>query len=776
MLYKQKVNGNKKISNDELTALFRQKSNRKIFGAMPYLKLYYIGKARFDSSKVVNKMEEVKQKYEEKIEENKGDEKKVNKLQAKRDKKLESLEEKLEEGNWLMRTVGEPPALYDSSLTHETARQMEFYYNSKGFFNNNVNFEVDTTEKFVYVNYHVIEGTPHKINAINYDIEDSVVNSIVEKNKKDIAIKVGENYSEAKISAERERITNILKNNGYFDFSRQFIFFDVDTTQEKQKAAITLRIENPPNEDKHKRYSISKVVFVTDAQNTENIQKDTSIYKDIHFVLPEDRYSQKILDQKIRIYPGDLYNQSRIQLSQRQLAGLDMFKFININFEKNKNDTLNNSLTAYIYTSPLKKYQISDEAGLNVSYGFIPGPFGSLSFKERNAFGGFEVFELNLRASIIGQAGLIDSAIGESTRLNPANVYRSEEWNADVSLTFPQFFFPTPIRRKLQDYNPKTKVILGYTIINRPEYRRGNLRSSLNYSFNKSIHSFYNFSIVDVNLINTTSISEDFNNYLIDLESLGNQLRASFGRSFVSSINGSYIFNNNVLGANTKSKYYKYYVESGGTLLNLFNKTPFFENNDSIFGIKTFRYLKLVGDWRFYFPVKKNTFVFRFNIGVAKPYDNAEVLPYERYFFTGGSNSIRAWPPRRLGPGSLAKEPKDYVYERPGELLIENNYEYRFKIAGFFEGATFIDIGNVWFLSEKQVLDKPETKFNIGNFYKQLAVGTGFGLRLNFSFLILRLDLGIKAWDPAQTENKFVLFSKSGFRKPAYNIGIGYPF
>ncbi|HEX8547326.1 MAG TPA: POTRA domain-containing protein, partial [Cytophagaceae bacterium] len=380
LLYKQTVKGTKNASADDLIALYRQKPNRKVLGTLPYLKAYYIGKAKHDTVKIQKEITAIRAKFDQKIAEAKK-EKKQDRIRKRRDGKLEKLDIKLTEGNWLMRTVGEPPSIFDTSYTMETARQFRFYLNSKGYFNNSVSFKIDTNKRFVTVAYNVVEGEAFKINQVNYNVKDSVVANIILQSNKDIKIKIGENYDEGKISEERERINKLLKNTGYYDFTRQYIFFEIDTTIESKKTAITIRIENPPAEERHKQYSISKIVFNTDVSNLENIKRDTSNFKGVDYVYYDKRFSKKILDRKIKIYPGDLYNQSRIQLSQRQLGGLDMYKFVNVNFDKNKDTLGRNTLTAYINASPLKKYQISDEAGLNISYGFVPGPFGSLSFK-----------------------------------------------------------------------------------------------------------------------------------------------------------------------------------------------------------------------------------------------------------------------------------------------------------------------------------------------------------------------------------------------------------
>jgi outer membrane protein assembly factor BamA len=387
------------------------------------------------------------------------------------------------------------------------------------------------------------------------------------------------------------------------------------------------------------------------------------------------------------------------------------------------------------------------------------------------------VFEINLKAAVEGYSSFSD----------PNNFLRTQEFTGNTSLTFPEILFPLKSVRKLfRHASPKTKLLAGATLIKRPEYDRLNIKNSLSYGWSPSMNKVFNYSLIDVNVINTLRRSEAFNTYLDNLQDrVGSNLKYSFSNSFVSNTNFSYTYNNNNINSNEKSKYFKGYVEAGGLLFNIPGLAP----NDSIFGLKTYRYFKGNWDMRFYRPQgKKNTFAMRVNIGIAIPYDKAGALPYEKYFFAGGSNSLRAWRPRRLGPGGYIQlDPNDSTitnkYEQPGELLFENNYEYRFHVISFIDGALFVDIGNVWNIRKETNEDHPEKLFKFNTFFQQIAVGTGFGVRFNFSFLILRFDVGIKAYNPGMpTGSRFVL--PDVFKKPPFgsthqtvlNIGIGYPF
>jgi outer membrane translocation and assembly module TamA len=771
ILYKQKIKGNKKITDEDLSAILRQQPNRKLLGTMPGVSIYYFGKNFYDSVKVSEEIRKTKEEYKYKIE-SERDSIKASKLKTKYEKRINKLNIKLREGNWIMRAPGAKPVIYDSSITNETVRQIKYYIHSKGFFHNDITAKTDTSGKKIKLKYIIKEGDPFTIDKVMYEINDPKIKGIISGNLTQSLIKVNERYDEEKVSGERERISKLLKDNGYFEFNRQYILFDIDTTESPQKASIYVIVNNPEGGKKHEQYTIKKIIFNTDIGNYSNKKRDTAEFNGVTYVYFNKRFSKKILDYKLQFNKGELYNQKKVNESQIQFASLDMFKFININFEKDKSDSTN-SLIATIRTSPFNKFQISDEWGLNVGQGFIPGPYASLTFKDRNVFGGFEIFEVSLRYSL-------EAVLPQ----NPAKEDKPiimKEYGGSTSLTFPQIFFPF-LGKKAHNYTPKTRIISGYNFVNRPEYIRANFRTALNYSWQRALNKQYNIALIDINIINTPFLNPVFDSVLTQIPAL----RFSFSNSIVTSLNASYTFNNNILGVVKNSKYFRPFIEIGGNAANLINQIEEGSSNNKIFELQYFQFLKTSLDLRFYFPVsKQNTFAIRYFAGFATPYgssatDSIFALPYEKYFFSGGSSSIRAWKPRRLGPGSFRDPNNPYLFEQPGEIIFETNYEYRFNIIKFFDGAFFVDAGNIWTIRNEP--NRPGSNFTFNKFIETIAVGTGFGLRLDFTFLILRLDAGIKVWDPAETEDRFVgkyiwklpPFGRSG--QTVFNIGIGYPF
>jgi len=778
LLYKQKIKGNENISSESLENLFRQKANRRILllPISPYVAFYEIGKSHYDKEEIQKEKEVIQEELSERIKVAREADKfnKATRLERKLNKKNEKLTTELEEGNLLMRW-GEPLAIYDSSSTTKTRNQIQLYLESKGFLDANVEYEVETKglkNNRVVVTYQIEEDTVYTIDTVFYDAGgDQVMMSVLIGARRNSLVKAGDNYDQSKLTGERERIEKIMKNNGYYTFSRQFVEFNIYRDPDTTSLALETIINKPQNANNHKRYKLEKVNFTTDV-NTQlgGAKRETEKFNSINYSYYERSYKKKILDQRVFLRPGEYYSLEKTLDTQRQLANLDMFRFVNIKY-----DTAGGDFVANIFTSPLEKFQLSNEIGVNVNVTFgLPGPFYNVSLKNRNPFGGVEIMELSGRLGFEGVANLS----------NQTDVTTATEARANLSFTFPTFLFPlgTELKSKFALLNPKTKTGLGFNYTKRPEYERSNFNGSFGYSWQNKKRWIFDLTVTDINLINS-DLSDEFNKALEQQNKFGEQLSKSFKPSFVSSssFNASKNFNNYGQAKN-RASYIKFFAETGGNLLNI-NAVSENINPDSL---AYFQFLKASIDYRTYIPYgKESTLAYRFNIGVAKPYGEFSqgVLPYEKYYFAGGSNSIRAWAPRRLGPGSFVETDEDgnfiYNFEQPGEIILEASLEVRRNLINFLDGAFFIDAGNVWSFSENE--ESEGSKFQWDQFYNEIAIGTGFGLRIDFSFLILRFDLAFKLYDPARdagerwTIDEWNLGTKQNYG-PTLNIGIGYPF
>ena len=781
LLSRQRIKGNENVESERLAGLYQQQPNRKVLKVFPislYTWMYQTGANNFDSAKVIQKKNKIAEKFDQKIERHQEHSSKVARLQRRKAAKLAKKDDVLENGNSFMQ-MGEPLSVYDSSMTASTVDQMTKLLHNKGHFHGEVEAEVKTKEKRVSVIYHVHERFPYTLDSLMLVTGDSAVTRLISSTSENSMLQEAENYDTDNLDAEIIRIENLMKDNGYYEFSRGLVEFAVDTSiLGNRKVAIKTIINNPSKRGFHKVFKVDSVIYTTDANvPTTKLYRETRYYNRITYRFFEEKYSKKILDRRLFIYPGDLYSKSKTFSTQRQLANLDMFKFVNINY-----DTTGNKFIANIFTSPLNRNQLTHEVGINVTANQrVPGPFYDFNFKNRNTFGGLEILELNGRLGINGVASYS----------NEGAVANSRELGGNLSLTIPNFVFPigSSMKSRLGELNPRTQFSLGYDFVNRIDFTRDNLSTSVKYFWQRDQSRLFTFALADLNLIDTRNISAEFQEELDESDSLGTSFHRAFEPSFVSSMYLQTIFDFNQYGTYQKnSSYLRTFVESGGTFLNVYG-TKFLEGDS----LENYKFIKFNIDYRKHIPlpVQGAVLAYRINTGVGVPYGDNKILPYEKNFFAGGSSSVRAWGPRRLGPGSYSPMNEegeiDYNFEQPGEIILEASIEYRQKLVGFLDWALFFDAGNTWTIrddvGDDGAVRRPGGKFERG-FYKEIALGTGMGFRMDFTFLILRFDMGVKVYEPARPEGdrwvlrdfKFNGIDGSTDNSVILNIGIGYPF
>jgi hypothetical protein len=769
------LQGVKNSDTEAIKNLIQQKPNTRIplLNISPGVIVYNLGNALYDSSKLAEKHQKTKEEIQDlsqkiRQENTPG---KIERRYKKLNNELISLEKKLNFGNWFMRT-GNPKVILDSAKTASSSQQIYIYLQNNGFFDAAVTTKIDTNKKKAKVNYLITENSPYIIDSLFNSSEDTTLYGLLKENQRYAFLKTGARYSQSDVTNERQRVEDVLKANGYFTFSKSYIEYNIYKDTIEKNVVIEQIIQNPGSGKKHQIYTIDAITFSIASPNEliEDNQVNT-IWNDIGFSMYQDKYSEKIISSRIFQEKGDVYNKNAVIETQRQLANLDVFRFVNISF-----DTLGSNITTKIFTRPNQKFQITNQLGASVTEQ-LPGPFFSHSLRNRNLFKGLEIFEFNFRAGLEGVA----SATAEG------GVYRSRDLSTSASIIFPQFLVPFNFGtlEKFGRYNPRTRTLLGYSFVNRPEYIREALNNIVAYTWaTRNLKQQFSVNLLDANLIRS-NLDSLFQERLEELQNQGNNLINSFLPSFVSSISGQVIINFNQYGLFKKkdASLWRLFMESGGTTLNWIDPKRFGDSN-----LNYFQFLKFQSDFRKYIPMtNKSTFAYRLNLGLARPYGISNgVLPYEKYFFAGGSTSIRAWQPRRLGPGSFTPEIRedgtfDYRFEQPGEILFEAMFEYRRKLFGYFDGALFVDAGNTWTFAVDP--SREGTDFRFDRFYKEIAIGTGIGLRMDFDFLVLRLDMGIKAYDPARPENERFILDNLSLKNPlgepgqhVFNIGIGYPF
>ena len=775
MVYDNELVGINQADADALQQLLEQEPNTRILGTSPGVLLYRLGSQFYDSSKVAAKRQKVIDQLNT-LQLNKAEQSSELAYKRKGENlklKLEGLDKKIEYGNTLMRT-GNPVVILDSNLVEKSSRNMKGYLINHGFFDAAVDYSISTKNKKASISYLIEEKKPYLLDSVYTRVDNPELQNLISSFSSNSFLQKGQIYNQDNITAERNRLEELLKNKGYYMFSKSYINFIAYQDTAAKSIRIEQVIQKPTFAESHQVYTIDSISLRINPPSDEFADRQIQTqYQGIDFSFYRDRYSAKILASRIQLQKGKPYNRTDALETQRLINSLDLFRFVNITF-----DTLGTSLTASIYTQPNQKYQLTNQLGMTITEQ-LPGPFFSTALRNRNFFRAGELLELNFRAGLEGVA----SATGQG-------VYQSSEINTSLSVIFPRFIIPFAPKTLQQfgKYNPNTRVQFGYLSTNRPEYNRNAINGQLGYTWStRNNRQTFTINAADVSYIRTPFIQDEFLSILENLQTDGNNLIWSFLPSLISSFSGQTLINFNRYGdfSARKASLLRIFGESGGTTLNFTNVR---RNDSPEIDYANFQWLKGQVDYRRYYPIsKKQTLAYRLNFGLARPYGvSAGILPYEKYFFAGGGTSIRAWQARRLGPGSSTPITGpggnyDYRNEQPAEMILESMFEYRRKLFSYFDMAVFLDAGNSWMIGRDDA--RPGADFRYDRFYKEIAIGTGVGLRMDFDFLVIRLDLATKALDPARQEGQRWILDNIRLNRPfgergqtVFNFGIGYPF
>jgi hypothetical protein len=775
VVYDNELVGINQADADALQQLLEQEPNTRILGTSPGVLLYRLGSQFYDSSKVAAKRQKVIDQLNT-LQLNKDEQSSELAYKRKGENlklKLEGLDKKIEYGNTLMRT-GNPVVILDSNLVEKSSRNMKGYLINHGFFDAAVDYSISTKNKKASISYLIEEKKPYLLDSVYTRVDNPELQNLISSFSSNSFLQKGQIYNQDNITAERNRLEELLKNKGYYMFSKSYINFIAYQDTAAKSIRIEQVIQKPTFAESHQVYTIDSISLRINPPSDEFADRQIQTqYQGIDFSFYRDRYSAKVLASRIQLQKGKPYNRTDALETQRLINSLDLFRFVNITF-----DTLGTSLTASIYTQPNQKYQLTNQLGMTITEQ-LPGPFFSTALRNRNFFRAGELLELNFRAGLEGVA----SATGQG-------VYQSSEINTSLSVIFPRFIIPFAPKTLQQfgKYNPNTRVQFGYLSTNRPEYNRNAINGQLGYTWStRNNRQTFTINAADVSYIRTPFIQDEFLSILENLQTDGNNLIWSFLPSLISSFSGQTLINFNRYGdfSARKASLLRIFGESGGTTLNFTNVR---RNDSPEIDYANFQWLKGQVDYRRYYPIsKKQTLAYRLNFGLARPYGvSAGILPYEKYFFAGGGTSIRAWQARRLGPGSSTPITGpggnyDYRNEQPAEMILESMFEYRRKLFSYFDMAVFLDAGNSWMIGRDDA--RPGADFRYDRFYKEIAIGTGVGLRMDFDFLVIRLDLATKALDPARQEGQRWILDNIRLNRPfgergqtVFNFGIGYPF
>lgn len=683
--------------------------------------------------------------------------------------------------NWISRTIGEEPVVLDTVLTKRTTKQMELYMQNRGFFNSEAK---DTTTFHGRKNnkakvYYVIRSKDaYTIKDIIYNIVDTGVAQIVIADKKNSLLKKNQNFDTKVIQSERDRISILLKNNGYYFFNQQYVTFRVDSSLKKNQVRIfidiapEIRVDPATKEASvvpHTPYLLNNIYIRTDYDPLlENLApvKDTIIFNNYTFLSTSGlkQHNHCVLSRCIFISKGNLFRLKELERSYEKLADLGVFKFVNIEFYRDTSAGLeNNLLNVNVYLTPRKKQDYSYEIeGTRSGSDF--GISSNIVYRNKNTFNGSELLQVKLRGSVEVTKNLANDDTDKK-----GFIFNTYEIGPEISLTIPKLLLPFIGCRETKSANAFTVFNANYNLEDRPEFRRTilNFNSGLGYKFNRT--SQFRYYPIDYKFVDVT-LTDDFRDLLISSSDPG--LIDRFEDHLIPSGRLTYIYNDQQLGKSQNFTFLKADLSSASFLLSFVKTKKSNDGENQVLGIQYSQFIKPEFDFRHYrYLYKRNIIVFRLNAGLGIPYDNSTSLPYEESFWGGGPNDLRAFRTRKLGPGGYDEDNK---VQQNGEIKLGSNIEYRFNIIRFLKGAAFIDAGNIWLKNEDS--SKPDADFNTNRFLDEIAIGTGLGLRWDFTYFIFRLDGAIKVKDPSNPKGNRYVLQNTKVKDINLNIGIGYPF
>jgi len=680
---------------------------------------------------------------------------------------------------WLKNTVGEEPVIQDTLLTNKSALQLKQFLNNKGYFQSEVTDSTVYRKKKASVTYSIKLNEPYIIQDLDYIIEDPQVKMFLSIDTIHSHVKANQVFDQDKLEAERERITKLLKNLGYYNFYKEYIYFEADTNQRTRRVDLDLVIKNPAinagdtsEASGHQRFYINNI-YVTLNYNPKGspVAPDTLVYNDYYFLTKGPlAFKPSLISQNCFVKKGDLYQVVNVDDTYKKFGDLKVFKLINISFAENKTLTNQNLLDCSINLSPIPKQSFTVETEGTHRSGNL-GIAGNLVYQNKNAFRGAELFEIRLKGGLEAQQ-LVSNSEDKVETFLPFNTV---EIGPEFNLYFPKFLLPFKLRKISKRANPKTNFTAAYNFQRRPDYTRTIANVSLGYFWKETQYKRHTISPIDINLVKVNK-SATFEQRLN--ESGDFLIQNSYSDQLITSSKWNYVYNDQ--GAKQKSAFtfFRSNLELAGNTLsslnNFFNYASDTLGKHEIFNIKYAQYIRADIDYRKYFNLNEiSTLVTRMAVGIGAPYGNSQVLPFIKSFYGGGANDIRAWRARSLGPGALPDSLRSQ-FEQIGDIKFIGNIEYRFDIYKLLKAALFYDIGNVWLLREDE--KRPGGKFELNKFYNELAMGTGVGLRFDFSFFIIRLDSSIPVKNPAYPEGFRWVIKHPQIKDLNFNLGIGYPF
>ena len=645
------------------------------------------------------------------------------------------------DSSWINRTLrnmGEAPVAYDSVQAEMTCRDLQQALQNKGYLDAQVELYVDKKGKKLDAVYVLHPGQPYYLRELDYVIEDTTIAMLLKGQKQQLHS--GMQFSVEALANERSNITKFLQNQGYYRFHKEYITYTATKDEEQHGVNLTLRLQQ-----QHKAYNIASVEYEGGADEQR-----------LHL-------RPKVLSENTFLEVGKPYSATRLQDTYNHFGRLGAVRYTNIAFEQHPDTTL---LDAKIQVLTNKPSTISFQPeGTNTAGDF--GAAASLTYQNRNLFRGSETFSLQIRGAYEAIKGLEGYSNQNFT-----------EYSVETRLSFPRFIVPFLSRSFRRSTLATSDLSLIYDTQDRPEFHRRVLTAGWSYQWKpRNHHDSYRFDLLNLNYVFMPWISETFKKEYLDNETNQNViLRYNYEDLFIMRMGFGYAYNNGHVALRSN-------IETAGNLLGacskIFGSTENSLGQYELFNIAYAQYVK--GDFDYTQEILKGTndqLVFHIGIGVAYPYGNSEVLPFEKRYFSGGANSVRGWTVRSLGPGRYKdKDGRINFITQTGDVKLDLNVEYRTKLFWKFNGAAFVDAGNIWTIRDYE--GQPGGQLKLNSILNDLAVSYGLGLRLNFDYFILRFDLGMKAVNPAyeiESDDHYPLIHPKLSRDLAFHFAVGMPF
>ena len=717
-----------------------------------------------------------------------------------------------------LKNLGQKPTKISDVNVNQNIKRLEQYYKNEGYFDSKVYADTIINENQAKIKYNVTKNTRYQIDSISININSKDIDSLISSNQEKSLLKKGESFSINKLILERDRLVNLFKNNGIYDFQQRSINYNVliDSSGVNKKIPIVLSVVNPNKENSYQIRKISDIsIYVESLDELSNISSytDSIKYNGIKiFSKGNLNYSPKSLTEPIFYKNDENYSEDKKLLTSRYYSNLGTFKYPRIIMEEN-----NDSLSSSIYLLPRDRFSLGFDLDFTHSNIEDFGISFGTNFNIRNIFRGTENLSINL-----------NNSIGASKDLGDPNdsFFNLFELGGNLNLKIPRAVLPFKSKGLIRkEMNPVTNIIVGSTVQKNIGLDKQYYSGIYEVNWNPSRYSKINFKLLDFEYVNNQNISNYFNvyknsydklNYISSLynidqsiidqngdliipegsdlfisQVLNNETSIDSGTDFYKNVNSilerkeRLTENNLIIGSsitlnrNTQENFLdenfsqlRFKFEMVGNLFNELLRSGNSNSNNKveISNILPSQYTKAEINYIKHILLNNgDVFAFRAFTGIAIPYGNSDYIPFTRSYYAGGSNDNRAWKAYKLGPGS-----SNNINEfNEANLKIAFNLEYRNKISGNLNGAFFIDFGNIWNVNDN--VDDDSMTFNNLSDLNELAIGTGFGLRYDFNFFVLRLDTAFKTYNPAK-EKSNRWFKEFSLNKAVFNIGINYPF